>query len=186
MRNKIAQIPGLLDVTTDLYIKNPQMTIEIDREKAAVYGIGADQIRNQLFNAFGSRQIGTIFKPSNDYQIILEAQPRFRVDPSDLSKIYLKTANNQTIPLDAVAKMVPTVGPLLINHQGQQPAVTISFNLAPGRVARLRGRQDRRSRAHLEHAGHDRDRLLGHRPGVRGLVARAGHSRSLRPCSPPS
>jgi len=119
-------------VTTDLYIKNPQMTVEIDREKAAVYGIGTDQIRNQLFNAFGSRQIGTIFKPSNDYQIILEAEARFRVDPSDLSKIYLKTINNQTIPLDAVAKMVPTVGPLLINHQGQQPAVTISFNLAPG------------------------------------------------------
>jgi hydrophobic/amphiphilic exporter-1 (mainly G- bacteria), HAE1 family len=131
MRDKIAQIPGLLDVTTDLYIKNPELSIEIDREKAAVYGITADQIRNQLFNAFGSRQIGTIFKPSNDYQIILEAHPRFRVDPSDLTKIYLKTANNQTIPLDAVAKMVPSVGPLLINHQGQQPAVTISFNLAP-------------------------------------------------------
>jgi hydrophobic/amphiphilic exporter-1 (mainly G- bacteria), HAE1 family len=132
VRNKIAQIPGLLDVTTDLYIKNPELTVEIDREKAAVYGIATDQIRNQLFNAFGSRQIGTIFKPSNDYQIILEAQPRFRVDPSDLSKIYLKTANNQTIPLDAVARMVPSVGPLLINHQGQQPAVTISFNLASG------------------------------------------------------
>jgi HAE1 family hydrophobic/amphiphilic exporter-1 len=132
MREKIAQIPGLLDVTTDLYIKNPQLTVEIDREKAAVYGIGADQIRNQLFNAFGSRQIGTIFKSSNDYQIILEAQPRFRVDPSDLSKVYLKTANNQTIPLDAVARLVPSVGPLQINHQGQQPAVTISFNLAPG------------------------------------------------------
>ena len=69
--------------------------------------------------------------PSNDYQIILEAQPQFRVDPSDLSKLYMKTANNQTIPLDAVAKLVPTVGPLQINHQGQQPAVTISFNLAP-------------------------------------------------------
>jgi hydrophobic/amphiphilic exporter-1 (mainly G- bacteria), HAE1 family len=132
LMEKIAQIPGVLDVTNDLEIKNPQMTVEIDREKAAVYGIGADQIRNQLFNAFGSRQIGTIFKPSNDYQIILEAQPRFRVDPSDLSKVYLKTANNQTIPLDAVAKMVPTVGPLTINHQGQQPSVTISFNLAPG------------------------------------------------------
>jgi HAE1 family hydrophobic/amphiphilic exporter-1 len=122
----------VLDVTDDLEIKNPEMTVEIDREKAAVYGIGTDQIRNQLFNAFGSRQIGTIFKSSNDYQIILEAQPRFRVDPADLSKVYLKTANNQTIPLDAVAKMVPGVGPLTINHQGQQPSVTISFNLAPG------------------------------------------------------
>jgi hydrophobic/amphiphilic exporter-1 (mainly G- bacteria), HAE1 family len=132
MRDKIAKVPGLVDVTTDLYIKNPQMTVDIDREKAAVYGITVDQVRNQLYNAYGSRQVGTIYMPSNDYQIILEAQPRFRVDPSDLSKLYVKTANNQTIPLDAVAKLVPSVGPLQINHQGQQPAVTISFNLQPG------------------------------------------------------
>ncbi len=131
MRDKIAKVPGLLDVTTDLYIKNPQMTVDIDREKAAVYGITVDQVRNQLYNAYGARQVGTIYKPSNDYQIILEAQPQFRVDPSDLSKLYMKTQNNQTIPLDAVAKLVPSVGPLQINHQGQQPAVTISFNLAP-------------------------------------------------------
>src|SRR6266550_280227 len=132
MRDRIAKIAGLLDVTTDLYIKNPQMTVDIDREKAAVYGVTVDQVRNQLYNAYGGRQVGTIYMPSNDYQIILEAQPRFRVDPSDLSKLYLKTTNNQTIPLDAVAKLVPSVGPLQINHQGQQPAVTISFNLAPG------------------------------------------------------
>jgi HAE1 family hydrophobic/amphiphilic exporter-1 len=132
MRDKIAKVPGLLDVTTDLYIKNPQMTVDIDREKAAVYGVTVDQVRNQLYNAYGARQVGTIYMPSNDYQIILEAQPQFRVDPSDLSKLYVRTANNQTIPLDAVARLVPSVGPLLINHQGQQPAVTISFNLAPG------------------------------------------------------
>ncbi|HEV7599904.1 MAG TPA: efflux RND transporter permease subunit [Bradyrhizobium sp.] len=131
MRDKIARVPGLLDVTTDLYIKNPQMTVDIDREKAAVYGVTVDQVRNQLYNAYGARQVGTIYMPSNDYQIILEAQPQFRVDPSDLSKLYVKTANNQTIPLDAVAKLTPTVGALQINHQGQQPAVTISFNLAP-------------------------------------------------------
>jgi HAE1 family hydrophobic/amphiphilic exporter-1 len=131
MRDAIAKVPGLLDVTTDLYIKNPQMTVEIDREKAAVYGVTVDQVRNQLYNAYGARQVGTIYMPSNDYQIILEAQPQFRVDPSDVSKLYVKTANNQTIPLDAVAKLIPTVGPLQINHQGQQPAVTISFNLAP-------------------------------------------------------
>ena len=132
MRDKIAKVPGLLDVTTDLYIKNPQMTVDIDREKAAVYGITVDQVRNQLYNAFGSRQVGTIYMPSNDYQIILEAQPQFRIDPSDISKLYMKTQNNQTIPLDAVARLVPSVGPLQINHQGQQPAVTISFNLTPG------------------------------------------------------
>jgi HAE1 family hydrophobic/amphiphilic exporter-1 len=131
MRDKIAKVPGLLDVTTDLYIKNPQMTVDIDREKAAVYGVTVDQVRNQLYNAYGARQVGTIYMPSNDYQIILEAQPQFRVDPSDLSKLYVKTTNNQTIPLDAVAKLTPTVGALQINHQGQQPAVTISFNLAP-------------------------------------------------------
>ena len=108
------------------------MTVGIDREKAAVYGITVDQVRNQLYNAYGSRQVGTIYMPSNDYQIILEVQPQFRVDPSDLSKLYMKTASGQTIPLDAVARLVPTVGPLQINHQGQQPAVTISFNLAPG------------------------------------------------------
>jgi HAE1 family hydrophobic/amphiphilic exporter-1 len=132
MREKIEKLPGLLDVNTDLYIKNPQMTVDIDREKAAVYGITVDQVRNQLYNAYGSRQVGTIYMPSNDYQIILEVQPQFRVDPSDLSKLYMKTQNNQTIPLSAVAKLVPTVGPLQINHQAQQPAVTISFNLAPG------------------------------------------------------
>jgi hydrophobic/amphiphilic exporter-1 (mainly G- bacteria), HAE1 family len=131
MRDKIANVPGLLDVTTDLYIKNPQMTVDIDREKAAVYGVTVDQVRNQLYNAYGARQVGTIYMPSNDYQIILEAQPQFRIDPSDLSKLYMKTANNQTIPLDTVAKLTPTVGALQINHQGQQPAVTISFNLAP-------------------------------------------------------
>ena len=132
MRDKIEKIPGLLDVTTDLYIKNPQMTVEIDREKAAVYGVTVEQVRNQLYNAYGGRQIGTIYMPSNDYKIILEAQPEFRVDPSNLSKLYMKTERGQTIPLDAVAKLVPSVGPLQINHQGQQPAVTISFNLAPG------------------------------------------------------
>src|SRR6202045_4638884 len=132
MRDNIAKVPGLLDVTTDLYIKNPQMTVDIDREKAAVYGVTVDQVRNQLYNAYGARQVGTIYMPSNDYQIILEAQPQFRVDRSDLSKLYMKTGKDQTIPLDAVAKMVPSVGPLQINHQGQQPAVTISFNLQPG------------------------------------------------------
>ncbi|MBC7585471.1 efflux RND transporter permease subunit [Tardiphaga sp. vice352] len=132
MRDQIAKVPGLLDVTTDLYIKNPQMTVDIDREKAAVYGITVDQVRNQLYNAFGARQVGTIYMPTNDYQIILEAQPQFRIDPSDISRLYMKTGNNQTIPLSAVARLVPTVGPLQINHQGQQPAVTISFNLQPG------------------------------------------------------
>jgi HAE1 family hydrophobic/amphiphilic exporter-1 len=161
MRDKIARIEGLRDVTTDLYIKNPQMTIEVDREQAAVYGITVEQIRQELFNAFGSRQVATIYTPSNDYQVILESLPEFQADPSGLDKIFLKTNVNATggantvapgtpgvapgggiggvgtlsgpsIPLSAVTRIVPSVGPLQVNHQGQQPAVTISFNLAPG------------------------------------------------------
>ena len=84
-------LPGLLDVNTDLYITNPQVTIEVDREKAAVYGITIDQVRQELFNAFGTRQVATIYTPTNDYQVILETKPEFRADPSSLSKIFVKT-----------------------------------------------------------------------------------------------
>ena len=132
LRDKIAQIPGLLDVTTDLYVKNPQVTVEVDREKAAVYGVSVDQVRQELYNAFGSRQVATIYTPANDYQVILETKPEFQQSPDDLNRIFVKTTNGTTIPLSAVTHFARTVGPLQVNHQGQQPAVTISFNLAPG------------------------------------------------------
>jgi HAE1 family hydrophobic/amphiphilic exporter-1 len=154
LRDKIATLPGLMDVTTDLYVTNPQVMIEVDREKAAVYGVTIDQVRQELFNAFGTRQVATIYTATNDYQVILEAKPEFRTDASSLSKIFVKTNGGgaaggasggpgsgvtgngipagQSIPLSAVTKPVQTVGPLLVNHQGQQPAVTISFNLEPG------------------------------------------------------
>ncbi|MPZ58764.1 MAG: acriflavine resistance protein B [Rhizobiales bacterium] len=132
LRDKIAGLPGLLDVTTDLYVKNPQMRVEIDREKAAVYGISVDQVRQELFNAFGTRQVATIYTASNDYQVILESLPEQQQSPTDLSRLRLKAANGHSIPLGAVAHLSPSVGPLQVNHQGQQPAVTISFNLAPG------------------------------------------------------
>jgi HAE1 family hydrophobic/amphiphilic exporter-1 len=132
LRDKIAKLDGLRDVTTDLYIKNPQMMVDVDREKAAVYGITIDQVRQELFNAYGSRQVATIYTPSNDFQVILETLPEFQMSPSDLSKLRLKTASGQVVPLDAVASLRPTVGPLQVNHQGQQPAVTIAFNLNPG------------------------------------------------------
>jgi HAE1 family hydrophobic/amphiphilic exporter-1 len=157
LRDKISKVNGLLDVTTDLYVTNPQVMIEVDREKAAVYGVTIDQVRQELFNAFGSRQVATIYTPSNDYQVILETRPEFRVDPSSLQNIYVKTngggavaapagsaagpgtgitgngiPSGMSIPLSAVTIPVSSVGPLLVNHQGQQPAVTISFNLAPG------------------------------------------------------
>src|SRR5947199_45797 len=153
LREKIAQIEGLRDVTTDLYIKNPQMTVEIDREKAAVYGVTIEQIRQELFNAFGARQVASIYTPTNDYQVILESQPRFQADPSQLQHIFVQTnvtggggtgtgpgsgvngngiPSGTAIPLSAVTRIVPAVGPLQFNHHGNQPAVTISFNLSPG------------------------------------------------------
>jgi HAE1 family hydrophobic/amphiphilic exporter-1 len=132
LREKISKIPGLLDVTTDLYVTNPQVTIDVDREKAAVYGVTVDQVRQELYNAFGVRQVATIYSPVNYYQVILETQPDFQVGPDDLARVYLKTSSGTTVPLSAVTRFERTVGPLQVNHQGQQPAVTIAFNLAPG------------------------------------------------------
>ena len=154
------------------------MTVEIDREKAAVYGVTVDQIRKQLYNAYGARQVGTIYTPSNDYQIILEVQPKFRVDPiGPVPKLYGQTADNgRPMPLDAVAKMVPTIGPLQINHQGQQPAVTISFNLAPAMslghaVDQIRDRAELDTCRRPITTGFSR-----HRAGVPGFAARAGRA----------
>lgn len=132
LREKLSTLPQLRDVDSDLYIRNPQMLVDVDREKAAVYGVTVDQVRQELYNAYGSRQVATIYTPSNDYQVILETLPKFQEDPAYLSKLRLKTASGQVVPLDAVAKLVPTVGPLQVNHQGQQPSVTITFNTAPG------------------------------------------------------
>ncbi len=157
MLEKISRLPGLRDVTGDLYIKNPQMTIEIDREAAAVYGVSIDQVRQELYNCFGARQVATIYTASNDYQVILECDKRIQDDPTGLGKIYLKTNLNgqatggglvapaagsgingsttptgPVIPISGVTKLTPTVGALQVNHQGQQPSMTISFNLAPG------------------------------------------------------
>ncbi|KAB2875616.1 MAG: acriflavine resistance protein B, partial [Pseudorhodoplanes sp.] len=132
LRDRIARLAGISDVAIDLYITNPQMMVEVDREKAAVYGVSIDQVRQELFNAFGSRQVATIYTPANDYQVILESLPEYQANPAELSRLHLKTTSGRSVPIEAVTRLVPTVGPLLVNHQGQQPAVTISFNLAPG------------------------------------------------------
>jgi HAE1 family hydrophobic/amphiphilic exporter-1 len=132
MTEKINKIEGLRDVNSDLAVTNPQMGVEIDRQKAAVYGVTIDAVRQEMFNAFGTRQVATIYTPTNDYWVILESQPEFQNDITALSKIYVKTASGISVPLEAVTRIVPSVGPLQVNHQGNQPSVTISFNLAPG------------------------------------------------------
>ncbi|MBI5550354.1 MAG: efflux RND transporter permease subunit [Desulfobacterales bacterium] len=127
----LRNLPGLLDVTSDLQIASPQLMIDIDRNKAAVLGVTAEQIESGLYSAYGSRQISTIYAPNNDYQVILEVEPRYQMDPAALSLLYIRASGGRLVPLDTVARVVPHVGPLTVNHTGQLPSVTISFNLRP-------------------------------------------------------
>ena len=129
---KLRQLPGLQDVTSDLQIANPQIGVAIDRDKAKVTGLSAQQIEDALFSAYGSRQISTIFTPTNTYKVILELEPRFQEDPTALSRLYVRSSYGALVPLNAVTKQTPGLGPLLVNHLGQLPSVTISFNLKPG------------------------------------------------------
>ena len=128
-----AQFRNLLqDVTSDLYITNPQVNVDIDRDKASALGVSADQIENALYTAYGQRQISTIYAPNNAYRVITEFEDQYQKDPSALALLYVRSSKGQLVPLNAVAKLTRTVGPLTINHLGQLPAVTISFNLRPG------------------------------------------------------
>jgi len=129
----------LQDVTSDLYITNPQVNVEIDRDKASALGVTAQQIEDALYTAYGQRQISTIYAPNNAYRVITELLPQYQMDPSELSLLYVRSSKasdngqlGQLVPLNAVAKLTRTVGPLTINHLGQLPAVTLSFNLRPG------------------------------------------------------
>ncbi|MCP8939332.1 efflux RND transporter permease subunit [Alsobacter sp. SYSU M60028] len=132
MRRRMQQLDELRDVNIDLQLSNPQVLIELDRERAANLGVTSDQLRQTLYNAFGSRQVSTIFTPSNDYSVIMEAERSFQTDPTVLSRLFVRSSNGQNVPLEAVATIKRTVGPLSVSRQAQQPAVTISFNLAPG------------------------------------------------------
>jgi len=135
---KMQALPQLRDTTSDLKISNPEMRIDIDREKAAAFGLTSEQIRTALYNAYGSRQISTIFTQSADYQVILETGHSFQDDPTALTRVFIRAgaggggASAPLIPLEQVATISRSVGPLWINRQSQQPAVTLSFNTAPG------------------------------------------------------
>ncbi|HZK13043.1 MAG TPA: efflux RND transporter permease subunit, partial [Desulfobaccales bacterium] len=129
---KMRTLPGLIDVTSDLQIKNPQVNVEINRDKAAALGVTAQQVEDALYYAYGSRQISTIYAPNNEYDVIMELEPRYQEDPAALQWLYIRSNQGQLVPLDAVASLTRNLGPLTINHAGQLPAVTISFNLKPG------------------------------------------------------
>ena len=132
MVEKVREIPGVVDVNSDLQITSPQLIIDIDRDKASSLGLNAQQVEETLYSAFGSRQVSTIYTPTNQYTVILELDPKYQRDPSALSLLYLRNREGRLIPLEAVSKVRHTVGPLTVSHMGQVPAVTITFNLSPG------------------------------------------------------
>ncbi len=129
---KVRALPGFQDVTGDLRLKNPQINVEIDRDKASALGVSAAQIELALYDAYGTRQISTIYAPGNTYQVILELLPEYQLRPQSLSMLYVQSTSGKLVPLNAVARLESGFGPLSVNHSGQLPSVTISFNLTPG------------------------------------------------------
>jgi hydrophobic/amphiphilic exporter-1 (mainly G- bacteria), HAE1 family len=129
---KVREIPGIEDVSSDLQVKNPQVQIDLNREKIATLGLTVNQVETALYNAYGTRQVSQIFAPNNQYQVIMQVAPEFQRDPSALSMLYIRSANGGLIPLDTVVKVATDAGPLTVSHTGQLPSVTISFNLRPG------------------------------------------------------
>ena len=120
-----------MDVTSDLQIRSPNVNVVIDRDRAAALQVSPEQIENALFDAYGPRWISTIYAPDNQYRVLLEVDRAFQADSSLLSMLYIHSASGKLVPIESVARVEPGVGPLSINHYGQLPAVTISFNLKP-------------------------------------------------------
>jgi HAE1 family hydrophobic/amphiphilic exporter-1 len=132
LEREMAKLPGLMDVTSDLQIKNPELHVEIDRDKAATLRVTPEQIENALFDAYGPRWISTIYAPDNQYRVLLEVERPFQSNPGDVSNLYVRSLDGTLVPIDSLVKMEPRAGPQAINHYGQLTAVTIAFNTAPG------------------------------------------------------
>jgi hydrophobe/amphiphile efflux-1 (HAE1) family protein len=129
---RLQELPELVDVATDQQLNGLQVNVEVDRDKASRLNILPQAIDDTLYDAFGQRQVSTIFTQLNQYRVVLESEPRFEMTPAALDKVYVKSSTGQMVPLSAFAKMKTGTAPLTILHQGQFPAVTLSFNLAPG------------------------------------------------------
>jgi len=132
IEQKLRELPGLVDVTSDLQITRPQVTVEIEREKASSLGVSAQSIELALNNAYGSRQVSTIYTATNQFWVILELAQRFQTDPSVMPMLYVRSSTGALVPLSAVATLTHGVGPLQVTHLGQLTSVTFSFDLRPG------------------------------------------------------
>ncbi len=132
VESALRALPSLQDVTTDLQIKSPQVLVTINRDQASSLGVTPAQIEGALADAYGSSQVSTIYTPTNEYWVIMELEPQYQRDPNALSLLYVRSSSSRLVPLNAVATLTPSVGPLTVTHLGQVPSVTVSFNLKPG------------------------------------------------------
>ena len=132
VEERLRRVPGLTDVKTSLQVASPQISVQIDRERAAAEGVTARQIETALYSAYGSRQVSTIYTPTNTYWVIMEILPELEPDASVLPLVHVTAGPGKLVPLGAVARLERGVGPLSVDHVGQLPAVTFSFNLASG------------------------------------------------------
>ena len=132
LETRLRQSSQLVNVTSDLLIENPQVTVDIDREQAGQLGVSASEIENTLYDAYGQKQVSTIYTSTNNYWVVMELLPEFQQDVESLGKLWVRSTQGKVVPLSAVAKFTTGVGPVTVNHSGQLPSVTISFDLAPG------------------------------------------------------
>jgi HAE1 family hydrophobic/amphiphilic exporter-1 len=128
----LRNVDGIQDVSSDLQLRNPQIDVDLDRDQIAALGLTVDQVELALTSAYGSRQVSQIFAPDDQYQVILQVAPQFQRDPAALSLLYVTAPGNRLVPLSTVVRTRQTVGPQSVNHTGQLPSVTLSFNLKPG------------------------------------------------------
>jgi HAE1 family hydrophobic/amphiphilic exporter-1 len=129
---KMNEIPIIQDVNTDLQVKNPQLSIDLDRNRITAFGLSVNQVENAMSNAYSLKQVSQIYAPDNQYQVILGVAPEFQMDASAINQLYVRSSSGRLVPLNSVAKTTPVAGPLTISHTGQLPSVTIAFNLKPG------------------------------------------------------
>ncbi len=132
LEERIRTLPEFVDVSSDMQLRNPQLKVEINRDQAFYLGVTPLQIENALYTAYGTRQISTIYAPNNQYQVIMELLPEYQMDAQALSMLYVRSSKGTLAPLSAMTTLSEEVGPLTVNHSGQLPSVTISFNLKPG------------------------------------------------------
>ena len=132
LEDKIRELPGITDVSSDLQLKNPQIQIEMDRDKIATLGLTVNQVETALYNAYSSRAVSQIYAPNNQYQVILQVAPEFQQDPASLALLHVRSNTGRLIPLDTVARVRTDAGAFAVSHTGQLPSVTISFNIEPG------------------------------------------------------